>query len=64
MSREIRYDVGQRHHNGQFVGWAVFKVHPSCYGECCPKTVAEFYGKKARTYALWFKANLEREAAK
>lgn len=61
MSAKRHYEIGKRHHEGQFVGWAVWKVHEACTRTCCPVTVAEFYGPKARTHALWFKANLERE---
>lgn len=55
MPKSVRFDLGQRRHNGQFVGWAVWKVHPGCMKspqECCPKTVAEFYGKHANRYAM------------
>lgn len=52
MPKQIRYDLGQRRHNGKFVGWAVWKVHPNCTDACCPTTVAEFYGKHANRYAM------------
>jgi hypothetical protein len=50
--KETRYEAGTRHYNGKFVGWAVWKVHVNCTKPCCPKTVAEFYGKYAKSYAV------------
>lgn len=41
------YELGKRYHNGEFIGWAVWLTHEACMKGCCPKTVAEFYGKKA-----------------
>jgi hypothetical protein len=46
-----QYEVGKRYHNGKFIGWAIWLVHPACTKPCCPKTVAEFYGKNAKRNA-------------
>jgi len=50
----VRYDIGTRRHNGKFIGWSVWKVHPGCTDSCCPVTVAEFYGKGAKAAARYY----------
>lgn len=59
-----RYELGTRHHNGKFIGWAVWKVHPSCTKSSCPVTIAEFYGKGANRHAMAFIKKLYRAVPK
>lgn len=39
------YQLGKRYHNDKFIGWAIWWTHRGCTKNCCPKTIAEFYGK-------------------
>lgn len=45
------YCTGKRYHNGKFIGWALWLTHLNCTKDCCPVTVAEFYGKGAKSLA-------------
>lgn len=49
----IAYQVYRRHHDGKFIGWSVGKYRKGDekFGAYSIEKVAEFYGKKAKTYA-------------